>query len=429
MSMWDNMSFGEKLLAIGAIGTGAYFAAPGVASMFAGSGAAGAGSVPIDLGASGIGAGATGGTSVGSGVTSALENFGGAGPGAVATGAPVDQAAINAGLNSVGAGAGAAGAGAAGAGAAGAGAAGAGNAINTLGISQATSPWLYSITTPATTATGLWGTGAGAGAAGQAGLIGLGGGLGYAAIRAADKGYGVPPPTVDTGPLSRLQGAQGVPYLTDRGTTKKASGGLLSANPNPPMSYNTTPTYNNPTSTPVPQPVMHFAGGGSSQSDIIAPTPATGAYDQLGAYLQAMQAAQSQQAGQQELQAQQDAQQRAAQQSLMPGPTIAAAGGGMMYGAGGGISSLGHYSDGGQMLKGPGDGMSDSIPATIAGKQPARLANDEFVVPADVVSHLGNGSSDAGAKKLYDMMDRVRRARTGTPKQAKAIHPDRYVPG
>jgi len=80
----------------------------------------------------------------------------------------------------------------------------------------------------------------------------------------------------------------------------------------------------------------------------------------------------------------------------------------------GGISDLGGYSDyarGGRMLKGPGDGMSDSIPASIAGKRPARLANEEFVVPADVVSHLGNGSSDAGAKQLYAMMDRVRTAR------------------
>ena len=100
----------------------------------------------------------------------------------------------------------------------------------------------------------------------------------------------------------------------------------------------------------------------------------------------------------------------------------------VMHLASGGISDLGSYSDGGRMLKGPGDGMSDSIPATINNHQPARLANDEFVVPADVVSHLGNGSSDAGAKKLYSMMDRVRRARTGTPKQAKAIHPDRYIP-
>ena len=94
----------------------------------------------------------------------------------------------------------------------------------------------------------------------------------------------------------------------------------------------------------------------------------------------------------------------------------------------GGISDLGGYSDGGRMLKGPGDGMSDSIPATIAGKRPARLANDEFVVPADVVSHLGNGSSDAGADVLYDMMAKVRKARTGNPKQGKQINPNKYVP-
>jgi hypothetical protein len=96
--------------------------------------------------------------------------------------------------------------------------------------------------------------------------------------------------------------------------------------------------------------------------------------------------------------------------------------------AAGGISSLGGYSDGGRMLKGPGDGMSDDIPATIANKQPARLANDEFVVPADVVSHLGNGSSDAGAKQLYKMMDRVRQARTGKKAQGKEINPDKYMP-
>ena len=98
--------------------------------------------------------------------------------------------------------------------------------------------------------------------------------------------------------------------------------------------------------------------------------------------------------------------------------------------ASGGISDLGAYSDyarGGRMLKGPGDGMSDDIPATIAGKQPARLANEEFVIPADVVSHLGNGSSDAGAKQLYKMMDRVRQARTGTKKQGKQINPEKYL--
>jgi len=94
----------------------------------------------------------------------------------------------------------------------------------------------------------------------------------------------------------------------------------------------------------------------------------------------------------------------------------------------GGVSSLGGYSDGGRMLKGPGDGMSDSIPASIANKQPARLADGEFVVPADVVSHLGNGSTDAGAKQLYAMMDKVRKARTGKKKQAPAVKANRYMP-
>jgi hypothetical protein len=89
---------------------------------------------------------------------------------------------------------------------------------------------------------------------------------------------------------------------------------------------------------------------------------------------------------------------------------------------------LGGYSDGGRMLKGPGDGMSDSIPATIGRKQPARLADGEFVVPADVVSHLGNGSTDAGAKKLYAMMDKIRTARTGKKKQAPAVKGDKYLP-
>jgi len=98
--------------------------------------------------------------------------------------------------------------------------------------------------------------------------------------------------------------------------------------------------------------------------------------------------------------------------------------------ASGGIANLGKYSDyarGGRMLKGPGDGMSDDIPATIAGRQPARLANEEFVIPADVVSHLGNGSSEAGAKQLYKMMDRVRHARTGKKKQGKQINPEKYL--
>jgi hypothetical protein len=100
----------------------------------------------------------------------------------------------------------------------------------------------------------------------------------------------------------------------------------------------------------------------------------------------------------------------------------------VVAGAKGGIADLGGYSDGGRMLRGPGDGMSDSIPATIGGKQPARLADGEFVVPADVVSHLGNGSTDAGAKKLYAMMDKVRKARTGKKKQAPAVNTGRFMP-
>ena len=107
--------------------------------------------------------------------------------------------------------------------------------------------------------------------------------------------------------------------------------------------------------------------------------------------------------------------------------TQKAAGGGMMYG-GGGISDLGGYSDGGRLLRGPGDGVSDSIPATIGGKQPARLATGEFVVPARVVSELGNGSTEAGAQKLYAMMDRVQKARRKTKNVAADTKAHKYLP-
>jgi len=105
---------------------------------------------------------------------------------------------------------------------------------------------------------------------------------------------------------------------------------------------------------------------------------------------------------------------------------VEAAAGGIMQAG----SHLGHYAAGGnpRLLKGPGDGMSDNIPATIGGKQPARLADGEFVVPADVVSHLGNGSTEAGAKKLHSMMDNVRKARTGRKAQGKQIDPNRFLP-
>jgi len=115
-----------------------------------------------------------------------------------------------------------------------------------------------------------------------------------------------------------------------------------------------------------------------------------------------------------------------------PGTTTAKDGGMMGYAMGGGLGSLGSYSDGGRLLRGPGDGVSDSIPATIGRKQqPARLADGEFVIPARIVSELGNGSTDAGAKKLYAMMDRVQRARgktTGKNKVAANSRADKYLP-
>ena len=83
------------------------------------------------------------------------------------------------------------------------------------------------------------------------------------------------------------------------------------------------------------------------------------------------------------------------------------------------------------MLRGPGDGVSDSIPATIGNRQPARLADGEFVVPARIVSEIGNGSTEAGARKLYAMMDRVQQARgktVGKGKVAKNTRADKYLP-
>jgi hypothetical protein len=101
----------------------------------------------------------------------------------------------------------------------------------------------------------------------------------------------------------------------------------------------------------------------------------------------------------------------------------------------GGISdagyNLGGYSDGGRLLRGPGDGVSDSIPAVIGQKQPARLADGEFVVPARIVSELGNGSTEAGARKLYAMMDRIQKARgktVGKGKVAKNSRSEKYLP-
>lgn len=104
---------------------------------------------------------------------------------------------------------------------------------------------------------------------------------------------------------------------------------------------------------------------------------------------------------------------------------------GTKYSAAGGLASL---AEGGKTslppryLDGHTDGMADNVPAHIDRKRPAALSDGEFVIPADVVSHLGNGNSNAGAKRLYEMMDRIRSARTGNSKQGKQINPNRFLP-
>ena len=113
--------------------------------------------------------------------------------------------------------------------------------------------------------------------------------------------------------------------------------------------------------------------------------------------------------------------------TVAPGHVMAS-GGVARYNTGG-ISTLGGYSDGGRLLRGPGDGVSDSIPATIGQNQPAKLADGEFVIPARIVSEIGNGSTEAGARKLYAMMDRVQGARKKSLKNVAAnTKADKYLP-
>jgi len=97
----------------------------------------------------------------------------------------------------------------------------------------------------------------------------------------------------------------------------------------------------------------------------------------------------------------------------------------------GGLATLPrpNFKEGGYFLGGITDGMADRVPARIDGQQEARLSDGEFVVPADVVSHLGNGNSNAGAQQLYAMMDKVRKARTGRESQGRQISPSKYMPG
>lgn len=92
----------------------------------------------------------------------------------------------------------------------------------------------------------------------------------------------------------------------------------------------------------------------------------------------------------------------------------------------GGLASLNKPQ--GFYLGGPTDGMADNVPTTIEGREPAALSDGEFVMPADVVSHLGNGNSNAGAEVLYDMMEKIRKARTGNPQQGRQINPQAFMP-
>ena len=126
-------------------------------------------------------------------------------------------------------------------------------------------------------------------------------------------------------------------------------------------------------------------------------------------------AAQEQAAGIAAAQQMQQAQQESEQQTEQPPEQQM---------AGGGIAALAK----GRYLRGNTDGMEDKLRTTIENKQPAALSHGEFVVPADVVSHLGNGNSEAGAKRLYEMMDRIRVARTGNKKQGKQVNPKKYLP-
>jgi len=284
------------------------------------------------------------------------------------------------------------------------------------------------------------------------------------------------------------QNSNSGPTLNYGDVSKSAMGGLQATpqaqmvnmpNPNAPMVHNLSDAYHRPfAQAPVPQPVMMASGGlpkGKATAESLRPTVATmhgvehlmkfddgGSTDPMdygsdpvtnlpsaGVYSvdPRTHTPYSQDIGREnmsgnallQLLAQEKAAQTAASQSIAndpnAAPSVTAARGGAMgisaYADGGGIYNLGGYSDGGRLLRGPGDGVSDSIPATIGHKQPARLADGEFVVPARIVSELGNGSTEAGARKLYSMLDRIQAARNksvGKGKVAKDTKADKYLP-
>ena len=193
------------------------------------------------------------------------------------------------------------------------------------------------------------------------------------------------------GPGTRSKTYQETPYTPAPGMAAPSSGGLMDLS-----NYMQQPTFSAAEGGPVPMPTPSYPMSGIGQPGYSQPLNFSRPSEPLQDYE----------------------------------PQINPTTGDQLRMAGGGLTSLGSYSDGGQLLKGPGDGMSDDIPAMIGGEEPqkAALADGEFVVPADVVSGIGNGSTEAGSRKLYAMMDRIRMARTGRDKQAPEIDADKYLP-
>ncbi len=215
--------------------------------------------------------------------------------------------------------------------------------------------------------------------------------------------YGTPDnqPTISPGlsgfGLGRLNNLAGEQAMTQAQTLGYADGGGVVAGEKG-MNLDALPTLNVNTGTSSVIGSGNSFGGGSSIMDEVSPL-----YRYLGLSVPSTHTAQGVHRG------------------------LGLSGGDSLYTSAGVHKGLLGMARGGY-LDGVGDGMSDSIPATIEGKQPARLADGEFVIPADVVSHLGNGSSKAGSKRLYAMLDKVRHARTGNKKQGKEIKAEKYLP-
>lgn len=215
---------------------------------------------------------------------------------------------------------------------------------------------------------------------------------------------------------------------TNPAPTNSGLNAMYAADPNISAGMNTLAAFTPrsapvaPAATPVAAPVAAaatpFANYGSTYAPVHVPAFNTGNFDRTVETYQNRIAREAREAAAAEEAARAAAAQNSNDTGFMGG---FASGGSTGYGLGG-------YSDGGRMLRGPGDGVSDSIPATIGGKQPARLADGEFVVPARAVSELGNGSTEAGAKQLYSMLDRIQNKRKKGKGLAYQSNPKKMLP-